>query len=428
MGYLVNEDQVNDATPQTMHIDLNSAFATIEQQANPLLRGKPIGVCSYTTPGGIILAASYEAKALGIGTGTSVRDAKRICPNIFVMMPDPDKYYYVNSLLYRLLYSYTSDLVPLSIDEFVIDFGSSRKVHTKSLENIAKEIKRRIHYEIGDWVRVNIGIGTNRFLAKTAAGLHKPNGLDVITHTNLRDIYASLELRDLCGINYRMEARLNTCGIYSPVEFLDASEEILHKRVYKSIEGFRWHKRLRGWEVDGVTYGRKSYGNDYAIYLATDKKRELAQMLMKLCEKTGRRLRKDGYLARGAHLWLYYADGTYWHHGKKQRGVLYSTNEIFLEIMRIFNKQPEVKAVSKLGVSVYSIEPTTPEQMELFETTATKQRQVASAVDNINDTYGEFSIIPALMMKMENTIIKRVPFGASKDLKPIYEGIISNLL
>jgi hypothetical protein len=133
-------------------------------------------------------------------------------------------------------------------------------------------------------------------------------------------------------------------------------------------------------------------------------------------------------MARGAHLWLFYNDNTYWHHGKKQRGILYSTNDIFLEIMRIFNKQPEFKPVSKLGVSVYGLEPTTPEQMELFETAATKQRQVAGAVDNNNDRYGEFTVIPGLMMKMEDKIIKRVPFGASKELKPMYEHIISTML
>lgn len=420
MAYLINSSKLCQDAPQMMHIDLNSAFATIEQQANPLLRGKPIGVCSYTTPGGIILAASYEAKALGIGTGTPVRQAKEICRDIVVMMPDPDKYYYVNSLLYRLLNSYTSDITPLSVDEFVLDFSHSRQINRNSLTSIARAIKRRIHHEIGDWMRVNIGIGSNRFLAKTAASLHKPNGLDVIDHRNLRDVYASLELRDLCGINYRMEARLNAAGIFTPLEFLDASVETLKKQVYKSIEGYRWYQRLRGYEVDGVTYGRKSFGNDFAIYRATADKHELSKMLMKLCEKTGRRLRRNNYFARGAHLWLLYSDATYWHTGRKSRGILYSTNDIFAAIMGVFNRQPEYKPVSKIGISVYALEPTRPEQTELFETLTTKQRRIASAVDNTNDTYGEFTVVPALMMNMDDTIIKRVPFGGSKDLALMY--------
>ena len=421
MAYLLNSSEICKDDPQMMHIDLNSAFATIEQQANPLLRGKPIGVCSYVSPGGIILAASYEAKALGIATGTPVRQAKEICPSIVVMMPDPDKYYYVNSMLYRLFNTYTSDITPLSVDEFVLDFSKSRVINSRPLINIAREIKRRIHYEIGDWMRVNIGIGTNRFLAKTAASLHKPNGLDKIDHHNLRTIYKQLELRDLCGINYRMEARLNTAGIFTPIEFLDASNDTLKKRVYKSIEGYRWYQRLRGYEIDAVTYGRKSFGNDFAIYKATADKHELSKMIIKLCEKTGRRLRRNNYLARGAHLWLLYDDNTYWHTGNKTKGILYSTNDIFSAIMRVFNRQPEYKLVSKIGISVYGLEPTRPEQTELFETLATKQRKIASAIDKTNDIYGEFAVIPALMMNMQDTIIKRVPFGGTKDLLHMYQ-------
>ncbi len=421
MAYLLNSSAICTEEPQVMHIDLNSAFATIEQQANPLLRGKPIGVCSYTTPGGIILAASYEAKALGIGTGTSVREAKKICPHIVVMMPDPDKYYYVNSMLYRLLNTYTSDITPLSVDEFVLDFSKSRRVNNKPLIKIAREIKRRIKAEVGDWMRVNIGIGTNRFLAKTAASLHKPNGLDVITHHNLRAVYSSLELRDLCGINYRMESRLWAAGIFTPIQFLEADATKLKKQVYKSIEGYRWYQRLRGYEVDGVTYGRKSFGNDFAIYRATSDKFELSKMIMKLCEKTGRRLRRNNYFARGAHLWLLYDDHTYWHKGQKTSGILYSTVDIYQAIMRVFNRQPEYKPVSKIGISVYALEPTHPEQTELFETIATKQRQIAGAVDKTNNTYGEFTVIPALMMNMQDTIIKRVPFGGTQDLLHSYQ-------
>lgn len=424
MVYLLNSSDICREEPQMMHIDLNSAFATIEQQANPLLRGKPIGVCSYTTPGGIILAASYEAKALGVGTGTPVYQAKEICKDIVVMMPDPDKYYYVNSQLYKLLTSYTSDITPLSVDEFVLDFRHSRKVNSQPLTKIAREIKRRIHYEVGDWMRVNIGIGTNRFLAKTAASLHKPNGLDVISHHNLKDIYQNLELRDLCGINYRMEARLWEAGIFTPLEFLEASPETLKKRVYKSIEGYRWYQRLRGYEVDGVTYGRQSFGNDFAIYKATSDKHELSKMLMKLCEKTGRRLRRNGYFARGTQLWLLYDDGTYWHTGKKTKGILYSTSDIFTAIMSVFNRQPYFKPVSKIGISVYGLEPTKPEQIELFETLTSKQRKIAGAVDKTNDTYGEFTVISALMMNMDNTIIKRVPFGGTKDLLYMYQQLL----
>ncbi len=428
MAYLNETPHLNQAEPQVMHIDLNSAFATIEQQANPLLRNRPVGVCSYTTPGGIVLAASYEAKALGIGVGTPVREARAICPDMVFLMPDPDKYFYVNARLYALLYRYTSDLTPLSIDEFVIDFARSRQIHREPLPDLGRRIKQTIRQELGNYMRVNIGLGTNRFLAKTAASLHKPDGLDVITAANLRSTLANLTLRDLCGINYRYEARLNACDIFTPLEFLDASVEALHRQVFRSVEGYRWYHRLRGWEVDGISYGRKSFGNDFAIHIATDDRHELSRLIMKLSEKTGRRLRRHGSYARGAQLWLLYDDRGYWHKSERTRNILYSTNDIYAAMMRLFARQPSDKPIAKLGVSVFALEPTNPEQLELFDTVVSRQRQIAQATDQINDTYGEFTLIPALMMNMHDLIIKRVPFGASKDLKATYTELIQRYL
>lgn len=425
MAYLTETTAINMAAPQMMHIDLNSAFATIEQQANPLLRGKPVGVCSYLSPGGVVLAASYEAKSKGVGTGTTIREAKDLCPGMIFLMPDPDKYFYVNARMFALLYQYTNDVTPLSIDEFVVDFSTSRTFNNKSLIQIGHSIKRRIRDEIGCAVRVNIGIGPNRFLAKLAAGLHKPDGLDVISHHNLRQTLATLGLRDLCGISYKFEARLNAYNIFSPIEFLEAPMEQLHRQVFKSIVGYHWYHRLRGWEVDGLEYGRKSFGNDFAIKLATMDRQELSQYIMKLCEKTGRRLRRHGSHARGAKLWLLYEDGSYWHKSEKIKGILYSTQDIYAAMQRLFNKQPNPGHVSKLGVTVFALEPTYPEQLELFETSITKHRRIAKALDSMNDRYGEFTLIPARMMQMEGKIIKRVPFGASKDLKEQYEQLIA---
>lgn len=425
MAYLTETHALNLAAPQMMHIDLNSAFATIEQQANPLLRGQPVGVCSYLSHGGAVLAASYEAKAKGVGTGTKIHEAKELCPEMRFLMPDPEKYFFVNAQLFALLYQYTNEVVPLSIDEFVVDFSNSRTLNHKSLEHIGQAIKRQIRDKIGCAVRVNIGIGPNRFLAKLAAGLNKPDGLDIVSHHNLRETYSKLKLTDLCGISHRFEARLNAQNIFSPIDFLEAPLELLHRQVFRSIVGYHWYHRLRGWEVDGIEYGRKSFGNDFAIYIATQERRELSQYIMKLCEKTGRRLRKHGSYARGAKLSLIYDDDSSWHISEKTRNIMYSTQDIYAAMQRLFNKQPHPGPVSKLGVSVFELESIDPEQLELFDTPTTKHRRIATALDKMNDRYGEFTLIPARMMQMEGKIIKRVPFGATKDLKERYQELIA---
>src|SRR3972149_2472454 len=123
---MVNNSELNNLKfnhkPSTiMHVDLNSCFATIEQQANPFLRGKPVSVAAFTSPGGCILASSIEAKKLGIKTGMRVKEGKAICPCLVVLPPDPWKYRNVHLKLRKLVSDYTNDFSPKSIDEFVLN-------------------------------------------------------------------------------------------------------------------------------------------------------------------------------------------------------------------------------------------------------------------------------------------------------------------
>src|SRR5918999_989148 len=160
---------LNHNPPKIMHVDLNSCFATIEQQANPLLRGKPIVVAAYDSPGGCVVAPSIEAKQYGIKTGMTVRDAKLLYPKVIVRTPDPSKYRYVHLLFRKIFQDYSPDVTPTSIDEAVIDFTDTYALYNRSLMDIGREIKRRFRNEIGEWMVCSIGISTNRFLAKLAA-------------------------------------------------------------------------------------------------------------------------------------------------------------------------------------------------------------------------------------------------------------------
>lgn len=413
------EMQINHNEPTVMHIDLNSCFATVEQQANPLLRGKPIAVAAYDSPGGCVLAPSYEAKAYGVKTGMRVRDAKLLCKDLIVMMPDPPKYRDVHLKLKKLFYEYTSDVTPKSIDEAVLDMKGTTGLK-RGLVSIGEEIKKRIRAEIGEWLRVNVGIAPNRFLAKLAASLHKPDGLDVITHDNLRDVYSNVTLVDLNGINTRFEARLNTYGIFTPIQFLEAPLQLLRGSVFKSICGYYWYLRLRGWEIDDVEYKTKSYGQSYALKEQTADTEKLAPLLMKLSEKMGRRLRRSNQSAYGIHLSLLYKDYSHWHKGVTFNTPLYSTNEIFTKVLYLMNLQPQKKIVHTLAVSCYGFDKVSLQQETLFETNETKQQKIADAIDKINDKYGEYIVTPALMMGLGEKIIDRVPFGGVKELEDIY--------
>lgn len=413
--------QINRNQPLIMFVDLNSCFATVEQQANPLLRGKPVCVAPYTGLSGCVISPSIEAKRYGVKTGMRVRDAKMLCPNAIFLTPDPPKYRSVHLQFKKIFQDYSPDVIPKSIDEAVIDFTSVVGLHKRSLVEIGKEIKKRMRIEIGEWISCSIGIGTNRFLAKTGANLHKPDGLDVVTHENLREVYGRMSLLDICGINVRYQARLNAYGIFTPLEFLDASLFTLQKQVFKSIEGYYWYLRLRGWKIDEVDFKRKTYGQSYALHEFTNSPRELSRLLMKLTEKMGRRLRKAGYTAQGIYVSCLYMDGTYWHMGRKMHNRMYTTSDLFKKAQLILNQQPEWKKVTHLAVSCYDLAKANVDQLNLFDMGEQKKMDLSNAMDAMNDRYGEYIITPALMMGMRDQIVDRVAFGGVKDLEEIYK-------
>lgn len=402
-----------------MHIDLNSCFATIQQQAYPHLRGKPLVIVAYVTPNGCVLAPSIEAKRYGIKTAMTVREAKLLCPQVIVRPSEPILVRDVHIKFKNICRDYSPVVVPKSIDELVIDFTGMAHLYL-DLEKVGIEIKSRFRKEIGEWISCNVGISTNRFLAKLAASLHKPDGLDVITHENLIKTYQNLHLTDLNGINTRFQARLNASGIFTPYEFLQATVQTLRGNVFQSILGWYWYLRLRGYEIDDVEFRRKSYGQDYALAKKTSNDYELSRIIIKLCEKMGRRVRKVGKAAYGIHLGLLYDDGTYWHRGRKVNSPLYSTRDFYVKAMWIFNQQPIKKTVSHISVSCYDLSEDSNSQLDLFDTQEQKWNKITDAVDRMNDRYGEYVVTPALMMGMNDLVLDRISFGAVKELEDLY--------
>ena len=407
---------LNDVEPMVMHIDLNSCYAIIEQQANRLLRGKPVGIAAYTSPRGFILASSYEAKRLGIKM-MRVQEAREITKDIVILAPDPEKYFDAHRRFKEVLLRYTSNVTPKSIDEFVVDFTGSPAVRKgNNLVDIGHAIKQDIREALGEYVTVNIGIAPNRFLAKVAAGLDKPDGLDVIRASDILQTYGQLDLIDLPGINRRYKARLNLAHIFTPLDFLSAPIHTLKHEVFHSIVGYYWYLRLRGYEVDGATFATRSFGNDYAVGEKTADPEQISRLLMKLAEKTGRRLRKHDYQAQAVYLGMMFENGTWW--GKSHRtGVLmYSTQDIYHQLMRLFRQADIPARVTHLNIAVSDVVPATPIQLGLFDGTRLDTHSLARAADAVNDRYGEFTLTPATMANMQNTIIKRVPFGSVRDL------------
>jgi len=397
-----------------MHVDLNSCFASVEQQANPKLRGKPVAVAAYDSPRGCIIAPSIEAKEKGVTVGMRVRDGKMLCPNLIVLTPDPPKYRNIHIRLRKVLETYTDHITPKSIDEFVLDLEGypSQK---RGMRVVAKEIKERVRKEIGEWLRISIGIGPNRFLAKTAAGLHKPDGLDVIDNTNVEEIYKSLPLMKLCGIKANNIARLNQQNIFTTMDFYQAPIWKL-KAAFASVVGYYWYVRLHGREVDDVEFERGSFGNSYALPDTRSTPEEISPILMKLVEKASFRMRTHGYRAKGVHVSVLYRSRMHWHHGTTVPEHIFDSRDVYKIAFRTLLKSPYREPVANIAVSLFSLEKSLYSQEHLF-TDMGKKEKLTQAVDAVNQKWGNFVITPARMMGLSDKVIDRVAFGNIKELE-----------
>lgn len=395
-------------------VDLNSCFATIEQQARPMLRGRPVAISNRVTPNACIIAASYEAKARGVKVGMRRMEAQALCPDLVFAETEPDKYIFVHEKLKRIMQDYSANVVMKSIDEGIIDLKDAPEhIRTRDRFEIGREIKQRLLAEVGDWMRCNVGIASNRFLAKLAGELHKPDGLDEITTENQRDIFATLKLTDLPGINVRMERRLNAVNIFTPLEFLDADEETLVKLVCKSIDGSKWYRRLRGIEVDAVDYGIKSIGRQYVLESKTLSRTEIEARILHLAEDVGYRLRSKSLYARGFYVWTYGYDDIYSHRSIILKDPINTDADICRIVTQLYDQLPA--PVRTIGVTLYKLQDH-PEAQLCFEQDRIERAQnICTAIDKINLRFGARTIHSARSMGTDHVKTK-IPFGSTRYL------------
>lgn len=411
----MNRPEFNDERPLIMHIDLNSCFATVEQQARPMLRGRPVGIANRGTDNTALVTASYEAKAMGVKVGMKVREAKLLCPGLIVIESDPSKYRYVYHRLLDIMKDYSAHVTMKSIDEGVIDFhNTTAQIQGRDLVEIGHEIKQRLKDEIGVWMRCNIGIATNRFLAKQAAGLHKPDGLDVITPATIREVLGALKLTDLTGIAQHNEHRLNSVGIYTPLEFLDSEPVVLQRIVFKSVVGRWWYDRLRGWEVDDVESDMKRVGRQYVLESFNLTREEVAKRLHHLCESVGSKMRSQNKSARGIYVYAKTLDQGYWHASMMLQLPFSSDQTIYMLSHKLFDGAPD--GLKEIGVHCYRLEPVEDEQMSLFNDQIIQERQVTETIDGINTKYGERTIHSADTLGTGIYVKQKIPFGSTRYL------------
>jgi DNA polymerase-4 len=405
---------LNREEANIMHIDLNSAFAMTEQQARPSLRGRAIGVTNRISKHCCVIAASYEAKAKGVKVGMRLDEAQALIPNFIMLESDPPKYHYVYQKLAAIMKSYSPNVQMKSIDEGIIDFHGTRSaINQRPLEEIGHEIKQRVQDELGCWMKVNIGIAPNRFLAKQAAGLHKPDGMDVIDYRNLREVYATLKLTDLTGIARHNEARLNAGGIFTPLQFLEASADTLRRLVFHSVVGEDWYQRLRGYEVDDAATKLGGVGRQFVLDVRSADDEVILPRFHYLCETTGKKLRYNGVDARGVLVWAQFQSGDSWVLRKMFKSSFYTDADVYRRALYLFNQRPKHMVVTAMGLTCYGLEPSNRNQISLLES-VNREDWLTTAIDEVNERHGGFTLMSAHALIGKTTVKQKIPFGATR--------------
>ncbi|MBL7777208.1 MAG: hypothetical protein JNK66_02800 [Chitinophagales bacterium] len=288
----VNQNNILSASLQSnvMFVDMNSFFPSCEQQVNFWLRGRPVGVCVYTGRHGSVIALSKEAKAKGIKPARLSEIVPKY-PEFVPLETNPARYREFHVKIMKVLQSFCDDVIPKSIDEAILNFSTYRLMH-KDLEKVARDIKKKIQQDVGDWFTCSIGLAPNAFLAKLASDIKKPDGLTVISPDTIDGILEKLSLTDLPGISTRMAQRLMIGGIHSPLQIRYSPPDKL-RRACKSVLGEYWHYRLNFKEVDIANDEYKSMQAMRQISKAQrDSVETIYDILMALCMQLEKRMMK----------------------------------------------------------------------------------------------------------------------------------------
>src|SRR5580704_12404360 len=249
---------------QWLFLDLNAFFASCEQQENPALRGQPVIVVQTPAESSVAIAASYAAKAFGIKTGTLVRDARQMCPDVIAVQANHRRYTEYHERILKAVDTCLPVEKVCSIDEMACRLmGTERQMPVA--RELALKIKRALHDQLGECLTCSIGIAPNVFLGKVGSDLQKPDGLTVITKDNLPDVLLGLELQEIYGIGERMEQRLHRAGILTVAQLWQATPFQL-RRVWGGINGVLFHQMLHGVDIQPPSSRfSKSIGHQHVL-------------------------------------------------------------------------------------------------------------------------------------------------------------------
>ncbi len=395
----------NTAQVDWLFLDLNSYFASCEQQLNPALRGRPVAVVPMLADTTCCIAASYEAKTFGIKTGTLVREAKQRCPEITLIPAQHQKYIRFHHQVVEVVESCHPVHSVLSIDEMACHLGGSDR-QLKKARQLALEIKQRIYRQVGTELRCSIGLAPNRFLAKVASDMQKPDGLTALLKEELPQSLFSLKPIDFPGIGPRMERRLHEKGIFTTSQLCQLS---LHemRAIWNGVTGEQFYRQLRGEDWEPSLHDRKSISHQHVLppSLRTGEKAKV--VLKKLLLKGATRLRKEGFFTGKLTVQVKFLPRQYF----ETELVFRETQNSFFLIQSLNQCLTHLPkgAPLKVGITFSRLVSAEKHQFSFFE----EEEKIAlnEAMDQINEKYGKHALSFGPIHELDHSLGTPIAFN-----------------
>ena len=390
-------------TRAIIHLDMDAFYASVEQLDHPAYRGKPVVVGADPRGGkgrGVVAACSYEARSFGVRSALPISQAYRLCPHAIYVQPRMSRYSEMSGRMFAILREYTDLVEPLSIDEAFLDVTASQRLHGSG-ETIGRTLKSRIRKDLN--LVASIGVAPNKFLAKVASDLGKPDGFIVVVPGREREFLDPLPISRLWGVGPKTEARLRRLG-------LQTIGQIARMRV-EGLETMLGNAGRDLWELANGIDDRdvvseqeaQSIGAESTFDQDTDDRDEIRKTILELSDRVGHRLRREGYTAHGVT--LKFRDHNF--RTLTRACMLPQPTDLGEELFRaastvLHGVNWAGKRVRLLGVTATRLLPTTVppgEQLHLFQKGDKSKERLARTVDAIRDRFGTDAIVRASLVE-----------------------------
>ncbi len=416
-----------------LFLDLNSYFASVEQELQPRLRNRPIAVVPVMADTTCCIAASYEAKAFGVRTGTQVGDAKRLCPGIELVEARHEMYVGYHNKIVEAVESCVPVSSVMSIDEMACSLLGREQPLVAALD-LARRVKETIKRDVGSTLRCSVGLATNRYLAKIASDMEKPDGLVALTPDILKAALQNLVLRDLPGVGARMEKHLHARGIRTMEQLLTLDRGALSD-VWGGVGGEKLWYWLRGEDFnDRELEHQKSISHSHMLPPEFRTRDGAYAIAHKLLHKAAMRLRRDKLWATNITLAVKFAVPKTQAKKLHYSGIPQSGWSHGMTVIECQDNQTLVEALCKLwaelpmgelyqkpfyvGVWLGNLVPDHLHTLSLFSGLETESRRtrLSTTMDALNLKFGTDTLFPASMLLAKSAAPTRIAFTSIPDL------------